>query len=94
MCSAGSYEYVRFFIDWNNDGDFNDLNEDLGVAAVNVHDIPQVKEHPLCYAVRRRFRPFLADCRNPYIVKLRAILSWEIVPPPGDPNFIPSGATC
>jgi hypothetical protein len=88
-CSQGSYEYVRFFIDWDNDGDFNDANEDLGVARVNVHDVPQVKEHPLCYAVKLPFKPFLTDCRNPYIVKLRAILSWEIVPPAGDWNFIP-----
>src|SRR5712692_8024965 len=22
MCSHGSYEYIRFFIDWDNDGDF------------------------------------------------------------------------
>jgi len=88
-CSSGSYEYVRFFIDWNNDGDFEDFNEDVGVASVNVHDIPQVKDHPLCYAVRREFKPFLADCKKPYIVKMRAILSWEIVPPPGDWNFVP-----
>ena len=35
-CLRGSYEYVRFFIDWNDDGDFVDLNEDVGVASVNV----------------------------------------------------------
>lgn len=86
-CSPGSHEYVRFFIDWDDDGDFLDFNEDLGVASVNVHDLPQVKEHPLCYAVRRRFRPFLANCKEPYIVKLRAILSWEIIPT--GPDFIP-----
>jgi len=89
MCSPGSHEYVRFFIDWDNDGDFSDINEDVGVASVNVHDIPQVKEHKLCYAVQRQFRPFLADCRDPYIVKMRVILSWEIVPPPGNWNYIP-----
>ncbi|MGH9664101.1 MAG: hypothetical protein ACRD9L_06740, partial [Bryobacteraceae bacterium] len=89
LCAKGSYEYVRFFIDWDNDGDFTDFNEDLGLAAVNVHDIPQVRRHALCYAVRRSFRPFLADCQEPYIVKLRAILSWDIAPPPGNPNFIP-----
>jgi hypothetical protein len=89
MCTPGSYEYVRFFIDWNGDGDFSDANEDLGVARVNVHDIPQVKEHPLCYAVRLPLKPFMADCKKPYIVKLRAILSWEIVPPPGIWNFVP-----
>src|SRR6185437_9188734 len=63
LCKKGSDEYVRFFIDWDNDGDFTDFNEDLGVASVNVHDIPQVKRHPLCYAVRRKFHPFLAECK-------------------------------
>jgi len=87
LCKPGSHEYVRFFIDWDNDGDFLDANEDAGVAAVNVHDIPQAKKHHLCYAVRQRFKPFLANCKEPYIVKLRAILSWEI--PPTGPNFIP-----
>src|SRR5260221_13464241 len=47
MCTPGSHEYVRFFIDWNSDGDFVDVGEDAGVAAVNVHDIPQVKKHRL-----------------------------------------------
>jgi hypothetical protein len=86
-CSPGSHEYVRFFIDWNGDGDFVDANEDLGVTSVNVHDIPQAKEHHLNYAVHQRFEPFLANCKEPYIVKLRAILSWEVVPT--GPNFIP-----
>jgi hypothetical protein len=84
MCSPGSYEYVRFCIDWDGDGIFE---HDVGVATVNVHDIPQVKEHHLCYAVRLRLDPRLADCHEPYIVKLRAILSWEIVPT--DCDFIP-----
>ena len=87
LCSPGSYEYVRFYIDWNGDGDFVDVNEDAGVASVNVHDIPQVKEHHLCYAVRRRFRPLMATCKDPYIVKLRAILSWQQVPT--GPSFTP-----
>lgn len=86
-CSPGSYEYVRFCIDWNGDGNFGGPGEDIGVAAVNVHDIPQVAEHRLCYAVRLPFQPFLANCKQPYIVKLRAILSWEIVPT--DCDFIP-----
>ena len=89
LCSPGSDEYVRFFIDWHGDGDFSDANEDVGLASVNVHDIPEVARHHLCYAVRRRFRPFLADCKKPYIVKMRAILSWEIPPPPGAWNFVP-----
>ena len=26
LCHQGSFEYVRFFVDWNNDGDFKDGN--------------------------------------------------------------------
>ena len=89
LCSAGSYEYVRFFIDWDADGLFTGPGEDLGMARVNVHDIPQVGEHPLCYAVRRRFLPRPAPCTDPYVVRLRAILSWEIEPTAGDPDFVP-----
>ena len=89
LCAPGSHEYVRFFIDWDDDGDFSDANEDLGIASVNVHDIPEVKKHHLCYAVPRSFKPFLATCKAPYIVRLRAILSWNLVPPPGVWNFIP-----
>lgn len=89
LCGPGSHEYVRFFIDWDRDGDFSDPQEDLGVARVNVHDIPQAEEHPLCYAVRHRLLPLPADCKDPYIVRLRAILSWEIVPTAGDPGFTP-----
>lgn len=89
MCSPGSHEFIRFFIDWDGDGDFSDAQEDLGLTEVRVHDIPDVQQHHLCYAARLRFKPLLATCENPYIVQLRAILSWELVPTPGDPNFIP-----
>ena len=87
LCSKGSTEYIRFFIDWDGDGDFFDANEDLGLVTLNVHDIDQVKEFPLCYAVPLEFKPLFAKCDEPYIVLLRAILSWEIVPT--GPNFIP-----
>ena len=87
LCTRGSFEYVRFFIDWDSNGDFFGFNEDLGVVAVNVHDIPEVEKFPLCYALAQPFNPLPANCRGPFIVRLRAILSWEVVPT--DPNFIP-----
>jgi hypothetical protein len=87
LCQAGSHEYVRFFIDWNGDGDFSDPGDDIGVASISVHDIPQVAKHRLCYAVSQRFTPRLASCKEPYLVKLRAILSWNVVPT--GPGFIP-----
>jgi hypothetical protein len=87
LCTKGSYEHVRFFIDWNNDGDYNDFNEDVGVASVNVHDIPQAKEKEICYTVVKEFKPLHANCEKPFIVNVRAILSWQVVPT--GPNFIP-----
>jgi hypothetical protein len=87
LCSGGSKEYVRFFIDWNGDGDFVDFNEDAGVAAVAVHDIPAASKVQLCYALGRRFRALRASCQQPYIVRVRAILSWNQIPT--GPNFIP-----
>ncbi len=87
LCGRGSTEYVRFFIDWDGDGDFFDANEDLGIVKLDVHDIEQVKEFPLCYAVPLEFKPLLAHCREPYIVLLRGILSWEVVPT--GPTFTP-----
>ena len=44
LCSLGSFEYVRFFVDWNGDGDFEDEDEDVGITSVNVHDIPGTKK--------------------------------------------------
>jgi hypothetical protein len=87
LCEQGSYEHVRFFIDWNNDGDYDDFNEDVGVASVNVHDIPQAKEKEICYTVVREFKPLPASCEKPFIVNIKAILSWRVVPT--GPNFIP-----
>jgi hypothetical protein len=36
LCQAGSIEYVRFYIDFNDGTGFIDQ----GVTGVNVHDIP------------------------------------------------------
>jgi hypothetical protein len=87
LCQTGSHEYVRFFIDWNGDGDFTDPGEDLGVASLSVHDIPEAAKHRLRYAVTQRFTPRLSSCWGAYVVKLRAILSWNVVPT--GPGFIP-----
>ncbi len=93
LCSNGSFEYIRFFIDWNGDGDFKDLGEDMGIVSVNVHDIPNKKASclkktkPLSYALTLKINPQKRPCKIPNLVKVRAILSWENPPPAGDPNF-------
>jgi hypothetical protein len=77
LCSQGSYEYVRFYVDWKGDGKF----ADVGMARVNVHDIPGPK--PLNYCVGLKVDPKKTPCFFPKLVKVRAILSWNLAPPPG-----------
>lgn len=83
ICSPGSREYVRFYVDLHDNGVWHDV----GVASVAVHDIPGDK--PLCYAVKLDFEPFRKFCSAENIVKVRAILSWDVAPPANDPGFIP-----
>jgi len=95
LCSHGSFEYIRFFIDWDGDGDFTDPDEDVGLASINVHDIPnsgQVcldKTKPLSYAITVKIDSKKRVCTDPYLVRVRAILSWDVEPPAGNPNYTP-----
>jgi len=95
LCSAGSFEYVRFFADWNNDGDFEDADEDAGITSVNVHDIDGVsttcldKTKPLSYALTLKIDPEKRVCTFPKLVKVRAILSWNTPPTEGNPDYSP-----
>ena len=82
ICSPGTREYLRFFVDLYDDGNWHDV----GVASVGVHDIPGPK--PLCYAVRRYFQSYKKFCTVENIVKVRAILQWN-VPPPSNPAYVP-----
>lgn len=95
LCTAGSYEYVRFYVDWDGDGDFDEPEEDVGMVSVNVHDIPNTggpcRDHdkPLSYAVRVQLDPKRYGCQKPYLVKVRAILEWERRPEPETPDHTP-----
>ncbi len=93
LCSKGSYEYVRFYVDWDGDGDFDDPDEDVGMVSINVHDIPNSggicrdRSKPLSYAVKLNIDPKKFGCKKPNLVKVRAILSWNQAPTPGMPNY-------
>ena len=95
LCSVGSCEYVRFFVDWDGDGDFDTAAEDVGIASVNVHDIPDGEKvcldttKPLSYAVTLKVDSKKLKCTVPNLLKVRAILSWEMPPPAGDANHVP-----
>lgn len=87
LCSPGTQEYVRFFASWNNGATWSDL----GLAAFNAWDIPEGTEgrKRLEYAVTRRVDFSRRICLRPQVVLIRAILSWNAVPPPGDPHHVP-----
>jgi hypothetical protein len=78
LCSNGSLEYVRFFLDYGN-GTW----QDMGMTAVNVHDLPDSKdcdgaiEKPISYVVRLKIDPKQLLCSTANLPKLRAILSWN-----------------
>lgn len=89
LCAPGSTEYVRFYIDYGAGW------EDAGLSAFNSHDIPNSldcankKDKPLTYVVTALLEPKRDVCTKPILPKVRAILSWQIVPPAGQPNWPP-----
>ena len=85
LCSAGSFEYVAFFIDAG--GGFTLV----GTTSVNVHDLPGIPSGGVKYAVVLPvdLTAFRQPCEEgPVTLRVRAILSWGVQPPP-DPNFVP-----
>jgi len=84
VCTPGSLEYVRFYADYSSSGTW----QDLGVANVRVHDIDAPK--PLCYNVKLNLTdPVRRFCTFSNVVRIRAILSWNLEPPPNTPGFSP-----
>jgi hypothetical protein len=89
LCMAGTTEYIRFFIDygagWTN----------AGLSSFNAHDIADsidcAKEptKPLSYVVTSHIDPKTDTCKNPILPKIRAILSWQQVPPDDNPDWPP-----
>lgn len=89
LCSPGTHEYVRFFVDYGAGW------IDIGVGGFNIHDLPsgvdcaRQPDKPLSYVVTLPFEPRRDPCGRPLLPNVRAILSWQIVPPAGNPNWLP-----
>ncbi len=83
LCSNGSQEYVRFFVDFKDGTGF----QDMGYTQFKVADIsnaPAGPQHPLSYLAflfidDKKYRKFL-DCDKAIIPVLRAVLSWNSIP--------------
>ncbi len=89
LCSNGSTEYVRFYVDFGSGW------EDVGFSTVKAHDIPEIKgnpQHPLKYLVYLKLNNEKAIggfCFSPSTPKVRAILSWNVIPPAGNAAWLP-----
>ncbi|HMK60926.1 MAG TPA: hypothetical protein VK452_07250 [Dissulfurispiraceae bacterium] len=88
LCTAGSQEYVAFWIDWLDGSGWNYA----GTASVNVHDISHLPAGGVHYAVylpvnvSGHHKPCTQGAVTP---RVRAILSWATPPPPTNPNYVP-----
>jgi hypothetical protein len=92
LCTPGSQEYIRFYLDFHDGAGFIDQ----GIVAVNVHDIPAQKDchgssiFPLSYvATLKKSTSKLGFCDQPLLPTLRAVLSWNSAPPAASPNWLP-----
>lgn len=88
-CTHGSVEWVRFYVDFGSGW------VDAGSAAARVFDVPEGKDcsgepdHPYVAVVGVGLSPLRKFCATPVLPRVRAILSWEHEPTPGDPDYSP-----
>ena len=86
LCTKGSLEYVRFYMDFGSGW------QDMGLSSVHVHDINKLPKTGLDFSV---FLPvdltkYRKPCESgPVFAKMRAILSWNVAPPPNTPSYKP-----
>jgi hypothetical protein len=88
LCTLGSTEYVAFYVDWGTG-----VYVHVGTATVRVHDIPQVDDKHLFYAVKARIPDVDAElkhCSIENIVSVKAILSWDVDPTPYGDAWTPA----
>ncbi|MGH9379983.1 MAG: hypothetical protein ACRD2Z_05170 [Thermoanaerobaculia bacterium] len=87
ICSAGTPEYVRFYLSFDGGATW----EDQGVTSFTAYDIPQgtAGSKRLEYAVAIEVSPSKKWCGVDNVVLARAILSWNFEPPANQPDFPP-----
>ena len=85
-CTEGSTEHVAFWVDWGSGW------QHVGTTATVVHD-ESVPDGGLRYSVYQPLGSYAhrKACSDGAVQpKVRAILSWQVAPPPGDPDFVPT----
>lgn len=92
LCTPGSVEYVRFYLDFHDGAGFIDQ----GYTGINTHDIPADKDcqnhsiFPIKYvASLKKKTSKISFCGSPVLPTLKAILSWNQIPEANNPNWPP-----
>jgi hypothetical protein len=85
VCSAGTPEYVRFFLSFDGGATWHDQ----GVTSFTAYDIPAAAQQRLEYAVGLTIDPPKYTCKRRNFVLVRAILSWNVMPEAGNPGYGP-----
>lgn len=81
LCTLGSTQYVAFYIDYHDGAGY----QHVATSTVASHDIPDVNDKHLFYAVKATIPNItskLKKCTIENIVKVKAILSWNQDPTP------------
>jgi hypothetical protein len=87
ICTAGSQEYVRFYLSFDNGSSW----EDQGVTQFTAYDVPSgaTGGKRLEHAVTIAATPPRKWCTVPNIILARAILQWNAAPPANTPDYPP-----
>lgn len=91
ICDDGSFEYVRFFMDWGDGSGF----QDVGLTSFKAYDIsssPPGPQHPLHYMVYMNVdaAQYQKCCHKEVLPRVRAVLSWNEIPsldPEQEPHY-------
>ncbi len=89
-CTNGSNEYVTFWADFDGNGSFETC---LGTAQVRVYDLSSIPPQGVYYAVRLpvSLDEYRQACKKgPKVVRIRAILSWNVAVDCSNPNQVPT----
>ena len=89
-CTLGSREFVSWWADVDGNGSFETF---LGTADVRVYDLNNIPPDGVHYAVRLPvdLSKYRKDCHEgPVVIRIRAILSWNVPVPGGNPNQVPT----
>jgi hypothetical protein len=92
LCSQGSREWVRFYISYDSGATW----ADVGLSSFEANDVPvgldcaEHSERPLVYSVAHQLTNTIRkSCTVPVLPLIRAILSWQAMPPANQPNWHP-----